>query len=256
MSTSLLQLYPVHGELGSDPCVSLVAVFDSESNFRYSDGFFTDGGYQKRESKWVDNIFLILSINHWAVEHVLIQMMAGGTSIKYSQMRMSQFSPCTLFHSLALKGKTDPDEAFRWLTPSTDCRWTELEQLGRVVRNCDKGLVSMTQLNWIKKKKTCPFNMLKKNLLNVMMCVFKSKDELYYYYSYWTRLLTWRLKTALIDKGCQIRWVRKILLVRVQVCIDVVQACPLVIGGGGQLFLVRGVAVLWRKGGGVICILP
>lgn len=40
--------YPVQGELGSDPCahVFLVKLSDTESNFRYKDGFFTDSGYK------------------------------------------------------------------------------------------------------------------------------------------------------------------------------------------------------------------
>lgn len=38
--------YPVHGELGSDPCVFLVKLSDTESNFRYRDGFFTERGYK------------------------------------------------------------------------------------------------------------------------------------------------------------------------------------------------------------------
>lgn len=38
--------YPVQGELGSDPCahVFLVKLSDTESNFKYKDGFFADGG--------------------------------------------------------------------------------------------------------------------------------------------------------------------------------------------------------------------
>lgn len=40
--------YPVQGELGSDPCAHefLVRLSDTESNFRYNDGFFTDSGYR------------------------------------------------------------------------------------------------------------------------------------------------------------------------------------------------------------------
>lgn len=38
--------YPVQGELGSDPCghVFLLKLSDTESNFRYNDGLFTESG--------------------------------------------------------------------------------------------------------------------------------------------------------------------------------------------------------------------
>ena len=38
--------YPVQGELGSEPCahVFLVKLSDTESNFKYKDGFFVDSG--------------------------------------------------------------------------------------------------------------------------------------------------------------------------------------------------------------------
>lgn len=37
----------MQGELGSDPCVFLVMLSDTESKFKYKDGFFTDSGYKK-----------------------------------------------------------------------------------------------------------------------------------------------------------------------------------------------------------------
>lgn len=41
---SMFVLYPVQGELGSDPCmqVFLAKLSDTESSFRYRDGFFAD----------------------------------------------------------------------------------------------------------------------------------------------------------------------------------------------------------------------
>lgn len=45
--------YPVQGELGSDPCahVFVVKLSDTESKFKYKDGFFTDSGCKKTEHK-------------------------------------------------------------------------------------------------------------------------------------------------------------------------------------------------------------
>lgn len=59
-------------------------------------------------------------------------------------------------------------------------------------------------------------------------------------------------KTVLINKGREVARLRKVLLVRVQVCIHVMQG-PLMTGGGGQLLLVCGVVVLWVVGGCFIC---
>lgn len=67
--------------------------------------------------------------------------------------------------------------------------------------------------------------------------------------------LTWSLmrKTVLVNKGRKVRWLGEVLLVRVQVGLHVVQGCPLLTGGGGQLLLVRGVVVLLVEGGRFIC---
>lgn len=67
--------------------------------------------------------------------------------------------------------------------------------------------------------------------------------------------LTWSLmrKTVLLNKGCEVAWLREVLLVRVQICIHVVQGCPLMTGGGGQLLFVCGVVVLLVEGGRFIC---
>lgn len=47
--------YPVHGELGSDPCAFLVKLSDTESNFRYKDGFFTDSGCEMHRRATIRN---------------------------------------------------------------------------------------------------------------------------------------------------------------------------------------------------------
>lgn len=63
--------------------------------------------------------------------------------------------------------------------------------------------------------------------------------------------LTWSLmrKTVFVNEGCEVTWLRKVLLVRVQFCIHVLQGSPLVNGGGGQLLFVSGVVVLCMGGG-------
>lgn len=50
----------MQGELGSDPCacVFLVKLSDTESSFRYKDGFFTDRGYKTHKRK-IKNLNLI-----------------------------------------------------------------------------------------------------------------------------------------------------------------------------------------------------
>lgn len=67
------------------------------------------------------------------------------------------------------------------------------------------------------------------------------------------RSLTWSLrgKTVLVHKGREVARLRKVLLVRVQLRVHVLQGRPLVAGGGGQLLLVCGVVVL-RVGGGFV----
>ena len=44
-------MYPVQGELGSDPCahIFLGRSSETESSFRYKDGFFTDIGYKMQK---------------------------------------------------------------------------------------------------------------------------------------------------------------------------------------------------------------
>lgn len=43
--------YPVQGELGSDPCahVFFVKLSETESKFKYKDGFFTDSGCKRTQ---------------------------------------------------------------------------------------------------------------------------------------------------------------------------------------------------------------
>lgn len=54
--------YPVQGELGSDPWahVFLVKLSETESNFRYKDGFFTDSGYETHKRINIYNNFTCL----------------------------------------------------------------------------------------------------------------------------------------------------------------------------------------------------
>lgn len=51
----------MQGELGSDPWphVFLVKLSETESNFRYKDGFFTDSGYKTEEIKKKSLISLV-----------------------------------------------------------------------------------------------------------------------------------------------------------------------------------------------------
>lgn len=53
----------MQGELGSDPCahVFLVKLSDTESNFRYKDGFFTDSGFKTQRR--INNVTLFLVAN-------------------------------------------------------------------------------------------------------------------------------------------------------------------------------------------------
>lgn len=59
-------------------------------------------------------------------------------------------------------------------------------------------------------------------------------------------------KTVLVNEGCEVAWLREVLLVGVQIRIHVVQCRPLVTGGGGQLLLVCGVVILLVEGGSFI----
>lgn len=60
-------------------------------------------------------------------------------------------------------------------------------------------------------------------------------------------------KTVLINEGCKVAWLGEVLLVRVQICIRVMQGGPLMTGGGGQLLLICCMVVLWVEGGRFIC---
>lgn len=53
---------------------------------------------------------------------------------------------------------------------------------------------------------------------------------------------SWRRKTVLINKRCEVTGLREIVLPRVQIC--VMQGGPLMSGGGGQLLFIGGVVIL------------
>lgn len=102
--------YPVQGELGSDPCphVFLVKLSDTESSFRYKDGFFIDSGC-KTFKTMKSEIYFVCNISH--VKHTSFNkenckyLINSSYNIEYSQVKRSQSSPCTQFHSLALPQK-------------------------------------------------------------------------------------------------------------------------------------------------------
>lgn len=106
-------LYPVQGELGSDPCpcVFLVKLSDTESNFRYKDGFFTDSGCKtnkriKSEAYFYFAFSGISQIKHTAINRESSKhLIHSSNNMKYSRAKRSQSSPCTQSHSLALTQK-------------------------------------------------------------------------------------------------------------------------------------------------------
>lgn len=128
--------YPVHGELGSDPCAHafLVMVSDTESNFRYKVGFFTEIGCKTHRGNKKKSISLCFQwhILQRKLEQIKLSRKCWTYSsheLKYSQVKRSQSSPCIQFHSLALREKQKQKEEWKRASESIQlCIWMGSEQ--------------------------------------------------------------------------------------------------------------------------------